>query len=50
MKIKFDLYDDLPLNKTIENDNVTIVFRAIFYENNDKYYLNVFLDECLYEL
>ena len=50
MKIKFDLYDDLPLNKTIETDNVTIVFRAIFYENNDKYYLNVFLDECLYEL
>ena len=30
MKIKFDLDDDLPLNKAIENNNVKIVVRAIF--------------------
>ena len=30
MKIKFDLDDDLPLNKTIEIHNVTTVVRAIF--------------------
>ena len=47
MKIKFDLDDDL--NKTIEIHNVTIVVRAIFYENN-KYYSPIFLDECLYKL
>ena len=41
MKIKFDLNDDLPLNKTIEIYDVTIVVRATFYENN-KYYLQVF--------
>ena len=36
--------DDLPLNKTLEIHNTTIVVRAVFYEEN-KYYLQVFLDE-----
>ena len=50
MKIKFDLDDDLLLNKTLEITNVTILaVRAIFYENN-KYYPQVFIDECLHEL
>ena len=49
MKIEFDLDDDLPLNKTTEIYNVTIVARAVFHENN-KYYPQVFLDECLYKL
>ena len=40
--------DKLPLNKTIEILVMVIVVRAIFYENN-KYYPQVFLDECLYE-
>ena len=48
MKIKLDSDDDLPVNKTIEIHVVTIVFRAIFYENN-KYHPPVFLDECLYK-
>ena len=47
MKIKFDLDDDLPLNKTMEIYNVIIVVRAIFYENK-KYCPQIFLDECLY--
>ena len=46
MKIKFDLIDDLPLNKTIEICNI---FKAIFYENN-KYCPQVFFDECFYKL
>ena len=33
----------------IEIPVMTIVVRAIFYENN-KYYPQVFLDECLYEI
>ena len=49
MKIKFDLDEELPLNKTMEIYNVTIFIRAIFYENN-KYYPNVFLDKCSSEL
>ena len=48
MKIKFDLDDELLLNKTIEIPTVTIMARAIFNENN-KYYRQVFLDECLYK-
>ena len=49
MKIKFDLDDELPLNKTIEIRSMIIVVRAVFHGNN-KYYLQVFLDECLYKL
>ena len=47
MKIKFNLDDQLPLNKTIKIPTITIVVRAIFFENN-KYYPQAFLDECLY--
>ena len=48
-KIKFNSGDELPLNKMIEIHNTTIVVGAIFNEKN-KCYLQVFLDECLYEL
>ena len=44
MKMKFNSDVELPLNKMIE-----IVVRAVFYENN-KYYPQVLLDECLYKL
>ena len=51
MKIKFNSDVELPLNKTIEIASMIIVIRAVFYENkNKKYYPEVFLDECLYEL
>ena len=49
MKIKFNSDDELPLNKTIEIPMITIVARAIFHENN-KYYSQAFLDECLYKI
>ena len=49
MKIKFDSCDSLPLNKTIEIPIVTIVIRAVFLEDN-KYYPQIFLDECLYKI
>ena len=49
MKIKFDSDGNLPLNKTIEIPIVTAVVRAVFHENN-KYYTQVFLDECLYKI
>ena len=48
IKIKLDSDDNLPLNKTKEIPVMVIVVRAIFYGNN-KYYLQVFLDECLYK-
>ena len=46
MKIKFDLDDELPLNKRIESLSMTIVVGAIFLENN-KHYPQVSLDEYL---
>ena len=48
MKIKFNLDDELPLNKMIEIPSMIIVVRAVFYKN--KCYPQVFLDECLYQL
>ena len=48
MKIKFNSDDEFPLNKTIEIPTKTMIAKAIFFENN-KYYPQVFLDECLYK-
>ena len=36
MKVKFNLDDELPLNKMIEITSMTIVVRAVFHENNKK--------------
>ena len=49
LKIKFNLDNELPLNKMIEICSMVIIARAVFHENK-KYYPQVFLDECLYEL
>ena len=49
MKIKFNSDDELPLNKMIEFPSIPIVLRVAFHENN-KYYPQVFLDGCLYEI
>ena len=47
--IKLDSDNQLPLNKTIEIPVMVIVVRAISYQNN-KYYPQFFLDECLYKI
>ena len=49
MKTKFDSDDSLLLNKTPKLHNMTIIFRFVF-EEDGKYYPQVFLDECLHEL
>ena len=49
MKIKFNSDDNLPLNKILILHNLTIAVRSVFQEDN-KYYPQVFLDECFYEL
>ena len=41
MKIKLNSDDELPINKTIEIPSMIIVVK------NNKYYLQVFMDECL---
>ena len=51
MKIKFNADDDLRLNKSIKIHSFIIVVKAVFHENNDKYYPpKVSLDQCLHKL
>ena len=47
--MKFNSDDNLPLNKILKLHNSTVIYRSIF-EEYCKYYPQVFLDECLYEL
>ena len=49
MKINFNSDDDLPLNKQLEFHNIAITIRPVF-EEDGKLYLQVFLDDTLYEL
>ena len=49
MKIKFITDDNIPLNKIIYFPTITIMIRSIT-KKDDKYYLELFLDDCLYGL
>ena len=49
MKIKFNSDDGFPLNKILKLRNMVIIVVSVF-EEDDKHYPPVFLDECLYEL
>ena len=49
MKIKFNSDDDLSLNKSLKFHLITITIRCAF-EEDGKFYPQVFLDETLYEL
>ena len=48
-KIKFNSEDDLPLKKQLKFHNMAITIRSVFKEDG-KIYLQVFLDDTLYEL
>ena len=49
MKIKFNTYDKLPLNKSLKLHMLTIIFRCVF-EEDGKFYLQLYLNDCMYEL
>ena len=49
IKIKYNSDDTLPLNKLLKFHMLTIIVRSVFEEDR-KYYPQVFVDECLYEL
>ena len=49
MKIKFNTDDNIPLNKIIYFPAITIIIRFVT-KNDDKYYPQPFLDDCLYEV
>ena len=48
MKIKFESDDDLPLGKILNIPVFIITVRSVFQENNN-YYPQVYLYECLHE-
>ena len=48
-KIKFDSDDDLPLNKQLKFPTMTIAVRSVL-EEDGKFYLQAYLNKCLYEL
>ena len=49
MKINFNADDNIPLNRIIYFPTITIIIRSITKKDN-KYYPQLFLDECLYEV
>ena len=49
MKIKFNTDNNLPLNKPLKLHLLTTIVGCIF-EEDGKFYLQLYLDDCLYEL
>ena len=49
MKINFELDDDLPLNKKLKFSAMSIFVRSIF-EDEGKFYPQVYLGKCFHEL
>ena len=49
MEIKFNSDDNLPLHKILKLHNLIITVGSVF-EEYGKYYAQVFLNKCFYEL
>ena len=49
MKIRFESDDNLPLNNILKLHMLTVIVRSVF-EEDGKYYPQVFLNEYLYEV
>ena len=49
MKIKFNTDDNILLNKTIYFPTIAIIIRSVT-QKDDKYYPQIFLDECFYQV
>ena len=50
-KIRFEVKDDLPMNKSIKLLLLTTIIRCIFsFSEDDKFYLQLFLDNTLYDV
>ena len=49
MKIKFNTDDNIPLNKIIYLPTIAITIRSVT-KKDDRYYPQLFLDDCLYEV
>ena len=49
MKIEFNTDDNIPLNKIIYFPTTAIIIRSVT-QKDGKYYPQLFLDDCLYEV
>ena len=49
MKTKFNTDDNIPVNKIIYFPTITIIIESVT-KKDDKYYPQLFLDDCLYEV
>ena len=49
MKITFESDDNLSLGRRLKLHMITVIVRPVF-EEDSKYYPQIFLDECLYHL
>ena len=49
MKIKFNTDDNIQLSKIIYFPTITVIIRSVT-QKDGKYYLQLFLDECLFEV
>ena len=49
IKIRFVLDYNLFLNKILKLHMLAVIVRSVF-EEDDKYYTHIFLDDCVYEL
>ena len=49
IKFKFNTDDNIPLNKELHFSTITVIIRCVF-EKDGKYYPQVYLGECLYQV
>ena len=48
-RIGLNTDDDVPLNKALKFPTLTIIIRCVFQEG-EKLYPQIYLDDCLYQL
>ena len=49
-RIKVDIYDSLPLEKTLTLHNVIILIKSVFNKTQNHYYHNMFLEKDSYQV
>ena len=49
-RIIVDLYNSLPLEKTVTLHNVIILIKSVVNKNQNNYFYYIFLEKCFYEL
>ena len=48
--IVVDFYDSFPIEKELTLHNIIILIKSVLNKDQNYYYYNIFLENCLYEL